>query len=291
MKRRKMLLLCTACVMAFSISACGLDEEVQTETVNVEQISDTQNDIQKTDSIKNAGNDTEKEESNVEEETVEEEAVEEDYEYEGDAASSYNEQYGEVLDQYYTALTEKWEEEKLLSEGMSNLTAFCYDGNPLENLGYAYVDVNNDGYWELLIGALNGDEFTERVVFDLYALEDGVPVQIFSSMERSRYYICEEEAGGYQLANVGSGGASFSGWHYYILNGTQMQVIQAIMYDIGDDPEHPWYMAYDDDWDVTNDTPIEEKLAEDIIASYEGRYMLLEDFDNYFSFQYYKFIF
>ena len=33
---------------------------------------------------------------------------------------------------------------------------------------------------------------------------------------------------------------------------------------------------------------IEEQLAEDIIASYEGRYMMLEDFDNYFSFQYYK---
>lgn len=274
MKRKKLLWLCAACVMAFSISACGSDEDVQSETVNVEQIGEIEEEAVK--------------EEAVEEEAVEEEAIEEDFEYEGDAASSYNEQYGEVLDQYYTALTEKWDEGKLLSEGMRNLTAFCYDGNPLENLGYAYVDVNNDGYWELLIGALNGDEFTGRVIFDLYALEDGVPVQIFSSMERSRYYICKEEAGGYQLAKVGSGGSSFSGWHYYILNETKMQVIQAIMYDIGNDPDHPWYMAYDEDWDVTNDTPIEEKLAEDIIASYEGRYMMLEDFDNYFSFQYYK---
>ncbi|MGN0367134.1 MAG: hypothetical protein ACI4E5_14540 [Suilimivivens sp.] len=162
MKRRKLLWLCAACVMAFSISACGSDEDVQSETVNVEQIGEIEEEAA--------------EEEAAEEKAVEEEAIEEDFEYEGDAASSYNEQYGEVLDQYYAALTEKWDEGKLLSEGMSNLTAFCYDGNPLENLGYAYVDVNNDGYWELLIGALNGDEFTGRVIFDLYALEDGVPV-------------------------------------------------------------------------------------------------------------------
>ncbi|MDD6492546.1 MAG: hypothetical protein PUG54_10100, partial [Firmicutes bacterium] len=106
MKRKKLLWLCAACVMAFSISACGSDEDVQSETVNVEQIGEIEEEAVKEEAV---------EEEAVEEEDVEEEAIEEDFEYEGDAASSYNEQYGEVLDQYYTALTEKWDEGKLLS--------------------------------------------------------------------------------------------------------------------------------------------------------------------------------
>ena len=43
-------------------------------------------------------------------------------------------------------------------------------------------------------------------------------------------------------------------------------------------------MAYDEDWDTTNDTPVDEKMAEDIIKSYENQYMQ----PDYISFAYYK---
>lgn len=71
---------------------------------------------------------------------------------------------------------------------------------------------------------------------------------------------------------------------YYILNGQKIQVVQAIIYDGMTDPENSWYMAYDEDWDTTNDTPVDEKMAEDIIKSYENQYMQ----PDYMSFAYYK---
>ena len=77
-------------------------------------------------------------------------------------------------------------------------------------------------------GTIAGDKFVDKVIFDLSALEDDVPVQVFCSQERDRYYLCEEETGGYEIANAGSSGAALSAWHYYILNGQEMQVVQAI---------------------------------------------------------------
>lgn len=97
-------------------------------------------------------------------------------------------------------------------------------------------------------------------------------------------YLYEEEAGGYEIADVASSGAQQSAWYYYMVDGTEMKVVQAIVYDAAADAEHPWYMAYDDDWDVTNDTPVDEKMAKDIIAAYEAHYVLPE----YFLFSYYE---
>ena len=41
---------------------------------------------------------------------------------EADVLGSYEEQYGEVLDKYYAALSEKWDGQKLSSEGFRRET-------------------------------------------------------------------------------------------------------------------------------------------------------------------------
>ena len=118
---------------------------------------------------------TEQTESTVQESDKKEEA---------NVSESYEEQYGEVLDKYYAALSEKWDGQKLSSEGLSQLSLYCQEGNALENVGYAFLDVNGDGVCELMIGAIHGDEFVNKMLFELYTLEDGVPVQIFAGQER-----------------------------------------------------------------------------------------------------------
>lgn len=256
MKRKNLIYFCAIGVMAVFCTACGTKtaEPVPAETIDWNQNNGEQEQVTAAETIPFS------------------------------ATTDHADRFSAVLDNYYTALSKQWDEGQLLSKEMSVLTSYCYAGNPLENVGYAYVDVNNDGSRELLIGAIAGDEFVDNVIFDLYVLEDDVPVQIFCSQERDRYYLCEEEAGGYEIANTGSSGADSSAWHYYILNGQEMQVIQAIIYDGMTDLENPWYMAYDEDWDTTNDTPVDEKMAEDIIESYEKQYMK----PDYMSFAYYK---
>lgn len=290
MKRKNFICFCAIGMMAAFCTACGAEttEPVTVETIDWNQNNGEQEQVTAVETIPFSAMDSaewESQDDMTSDGTIADDySDEDDYEYEGDATTYYNDCFSAVLDNYYTALSKQWDEGQLYSEEMSVLISYCYEENPLENVGYAYVDVNNDGSWELLIGAIAGDEFVDKVIFDLYALEDDVPVQVFCSQERDRYYLCEEETGGYEIANAGSSGAALSAWHYYILNGQEMQVVQAIIYDGMTDPENPWYMAYDEDWDTTNDTHVDEKMAEDIIESYENQYTQ----PDYMSFAYYK---
>ena len=78
------------------------------------------------------------------------------------------------------------------------------------------------------------------------------------------------------IANEGSNGAGSSGWTYYTLGEDGLQVVQAIIYDAMADEENPWFMAYDDDWDVSNDEGIDEQTAQDIIDANTQNYAKLD---------------
>lgn len=192
-----------------------------------------------------------------------------------DTARYNMEQYKTVLDKYYSALKEQWGTEKLFSAGLCVLTTYCYEGNPLDNVGFAFLDINGDDSNELLIGTMLEDDFLDKVVFEMYTLEDGAAVRIFSSEERDRYYVYSEEAGGYLIANEGSGGAGSNSWYYYDLDGKELAVCQAILQE-SDADSTAWYMAYDADWDTGNDNPIEEELGTAVIESIEARYICPE---------------
>lgn len=110
--------------------------------------------------------------------------------------------YEEILDQYRTALDENWGGQQLVDAGMNFM---ILDVAPAE-IGFAVDDLDDDGIPELAIGTLSGDEFYGKLIFDLYTLEDGQPVQVFSSIHRNRYYY----AGGIRFANLGSSAADSS---------------------------------------------------------------------------------
>ena len=105
--------------------------------------------------------------------------------------------YETILKQYRTALEEDWNGQQLVDAGLN----FMMRDVPLEAVGYAVDDLDDDGIPELAIGTISGDEFYGKLIFELYTLDDhGDPVQIFSSIERDRYYY----AGGIRFANLGS---------------------------------------------------------------------------------------
>ena len=120
------------------------------------------------------------------------------------------------------------------------------------------------------------EKFVNKMLFELYTLEDSVPVQIFVGQERDRYYIAGLEEGGYLIANEASSGAANSAWFYYAIDGKELSVVQAILYNAAASPDQPWYMAYSRDWDISSAEPVEEQLAEDLIESYKDRYMVPE---------------
>lgn len=84
---------------------------------------------------------------------------------------------------------------------------FMVQNVPPETVGYAVEDLDGNGTPELIIGTNCADVFYEKMVFLLYTVgENGEPVQLFSSIERNRYYF----AGGSRFANLGSSSADRS---------------------------------------------------------------------------------
>lgn len=207
------------------------------------------------------------------------EESEEDIVYEGDASSYYIDvAYAEQIGRYYTALVEKWDEDKYNENGMSEVLAAYYEGNPLDNVGFGFVDLDNDGYWELIIGAIQDAE-TEPAVFEIWTLVDGEPVMLAQASARSQYtlqYVEEDNA--WYVANEEADSVFSHGTYYLMLTEGKFEVTQGLVFDALADEENPWFMTYDLDWDTSNDEPIDEATASAILESNRKFYTALELF-------------
>ena len=85
-------------------------------------------------------------------------------------ADYINEIYFEQIGRYDTPLWELWDVSKYFENGLSLLPAYYCVGNPLENVGFGLVDLDNDGSWELVIGAiLNADK--DPSIFEIWTLD------------------------------------------------------------------------------------------------------------------------
>lgn len=213
----------------------------------------------------------------VMEQTVEE--TEEDIVYEGDAATYYIDvAYTEQIARYSTALAEQWEEGKYFENGLSALPYYYYEGNPLDNVGFGFVDLDNDGRWELIIGAILNAE-KDPAVFEIWTLVDGEPVMLAQGGSRNRYVLqYVEEDNMWYVVNEASNSAFNSATYYLMLNEGKFEVVQGIVFDASADEQNPWFLTYDLDWDVSNDAPIDEETAMAILESNRKHYTALEYF-------------
>ena len=211
--------------------------------------------------------------------------TEDDVEYEGDASSYYIDVvYARQIERYYTALSEKWDEEKYFDNGLSALPSYYYEGNPLENVGFGFVDLDNDGHLELIIGAILGAEM-DPAVFEIWTLVDGEPVMLAQGGSRNRYVLqYAEEDRMWYVVNEASNSAFNHATYYLMLNEGKFEVIQGIVFDAFADEENPWFMTYDMDWDVSNDTPIDEDTANAVMNAGRNTYAAQE----YFPYSLYK---
>ncbi len=195
---------------------------------------------------------------------------------EGTVSEYVDAAYAEQIGRYYTALSEIWEESKYFDNDMSALPYYYYEGEPLENVGFGYQDLNNDGSVELIIGAIMNAE-QDPVVFEIWTLVDGEPVLVAQSGSRNRYFLqFFEEENAWYVANEGSNSAANFGTYYLMLVDGNLEVTQGIVFDAIADEANPWFMAYDLDWDASNDEPIDEDMANAILDSNQAHYTVAE---------------
>jgi hypothetical protein len=109
----------------------------------------------------------------------------EDVPYEGDASSYYIDVvYAQQIAGYHTAISQQWDEAACAEHAISPLVANYYEGTPMDNVGFAFMDLDGDGIWELIIGATQ-----EPLIFEIWALKNDAPELLVQSTAQNRYYL------------------------------------------------------------------------------------------------------
>ena len=170
-----------------------------------------------------------------------------------ESGTAIPEAYQPVIAKYVTALTEHWGGEACSNADISLLVS--YATSPSE-LGYALLDLDNDGTDELIIA----NDAERQVIYDLYSLVDGKLVHVFTGWDRNSYELRE----GFRILNIGSNGAASADYVYCHLSNGQLVTDSLIRFDAATDPDHPWFRGTGE-----NDLApiIDENWSEDEIYS------------------------
>ena len=211
--------------------------------------------------------------------------TQEDPGYEGEATTYYiDEVYPQQIQRYYTAISQQWDENTYMDHEMSSLAAYYYDGKPLDNVGFAFMDLDGDGIWELIIGAIHNAQ-RDPLVFEIWGLKNDEPVMLAQSGSHNRYYLqYAEEDELWSVAYEAENGAANRAVYYLQLVEGEFHVTQGVVFDALANENAPWFMAYDLDWDVSNDTPIDEDTANAVMNAERNHYTATE----YFPYSLYK---
>ena len=147
-----------------------------------------------------------------------------------ESGTAIPEAYQPVIAKYVTALTEHWGGEACSNADISLLVS--YVTSPSE-LGYALLDLDNDGTDELIIA----NDAERQVIYDLYSPVDGKLVHVFTGWDRNSYELRE----GFRILNIGSNGAASADYVYCHLSNGQLVTDSLIRFDAATDPDHPWF--------------------------------------------------
>lgn len=161
--------------------------------------------------------------------------------------------YAEILDMFYDNIQSGWSEYdgSLYSENYSYIIPRYYpESSYIDKIGYAFIDLNEDGTDELLIG-VDGEleesiSGTKNLIYDLYTCIDGKVIHIFASEERMYYQLCDDNT----IYFTGSGGALTSEFtHYQIGDDVQrMEIIESIRTDPDENWENTYWYYSDIGW-------------------------------------------
>jgi hypothetical protein len=204
---------------------------------------------------------------------------EDDTQYEGDASSYYIDVvYAQQIERYYTAISQQWDENTYMEHEMSSLAAYYYDGKPLDNVGFALMDLDGDGIWELIIGAIHNAQ-RDPLVFEIWGLKNDEPVMLAQSGSHNRYYLqYAEEDELWSVAYEAENGAANRAVYDLQLSNGEFKVVRGVVFDALANEEAPWFMTYDLDWDTSNDTPIDEQTATSFMDASRNLYQAAECF-------------
>lgn len=165
--------------------------------------------------------------------------------------------YGEIMDAYYDALIQGFTPDQYNDKGLNYMPGMVKD---IAKVGYCLEDLDNDGIPELLIGEVGQPE-----IFAMYTIVNGAETMVLNAGERSVYWMTSD---GF-FVNRGSSSAAKSGYLLNTFVGGALVYQNGLIFDGEANADAPWFYAEDEDWDVSNDSPIDTDEAESIVDTLE----------------------
>lgn len=121
--------------------------------------------------------------------------------------SEYTQLYKNVLDSHYNIVNNPKQVVSEPSGGELGVIEACkvFEDTSIDNIGYKFMDINNDEIPELIIGTSNPDYYAHvnNEIYALYGLKNKVPYPLVEGTARNIYSITKDN----KLYNYGSNGA------------------------------------------------------------------------------------
>lgn len=253
-------------LLMFSLTACtsdGKNNVTEETTVTTTEATTEDYTEKETETESTTESTTEK----TEEETTEEEKEEVDY-------SKYYEIIDRIESLNFDNVPNNEVHPDLYNPENENISYLFFRAVSYEPLGYTFMDIDNNGIDELLLG--ESDEIGRHVIYNIFTLQEDNLVCVFSGWERYSCYITE----GNQIAVHGSSGAAYDVDNVYDYSDGQLTYYDGVYTDQGD----PEIIFYHGDGDVQNketDPIISREEANAIKESYAVKSIKFTVFDRY----------
>ena len=182
--------------------------------------------------------------------------------------------YADQISRYHLALYQQWEIDAYFENEMSTMPIYYYEGEPLDNVGYGFADLDKDGNWELVIGAIQNAELDPAVI-EIWTLVDGVPVMLAQGGSGNSYVLRHTPEGVWHIVHAASNNVASQAVYVLSLVNGKLEVVEGVVFDALANEQDPWFKTADWDWDVANDQPIDGATAEALQSSYREYCMAL----------------
>lgn len=228
MKKKIAVLTLLAALNACALSGCGTDKA---DTASTTQEASTQ----ATDTQATTAADTQDTEASTAagtEETTE-----------ASQAESSIDVYKDVLDKYRTAVTEKWDYGTCMEQDICPLiTNTNTSVASFDNIGAALIDMDHDGYDELIIG--DPTDTSGKSVYEVWTYDGTTPTKLIAAQDRNLLNVgYMEEDNVYFISAMGSNSAAEFEYDYYTVTDGALQNIQSIISEAASETEINWYQA------------------------------------------------
>ncbi len=179
--------------------------------------------------------------------------------------------YASILDVFYYKLEQQVTyEEFYITTPFNSMATYAYsvDGydksGALDYTGFGFMDLNDDGVNELLIGNISDDKNLDKMIYTICTIHNNVPHSTVTSSDYQRFYLCEDNTIGFDEPDTYS--FTQAGLRKLSADGKNTDLIEAVE-STSENDQTIWKQTDANE----NTTVLSESKAKSALAEYRSK--------------------